>query len=684
MTTRMAAIIPGPGPTIARMSSLRTRLQPVLHWLPLAVILLAGAGLRLDRIGDLPPGLYRDEAWYGLDAAGILNGHPAVYFAANNGREGLFMYLLAAAISVFGQTTLALRLTSALVGIATLGAIYLAGRSFFSHRIGVLAAGVLAGTFWHVALSRVAYRAITLPLFATLGLALAAFALQASGRRRLVLAAGAGVALGLTFYTYTSAPFLAFLLVLAAGVVFVRRPADRSPLLVLGGVMLVMLLPMAVWALRHPDLYLARAGQVSILAPELNKGDLLGALIAGVEKTLGMFTLAGDRIWRHNLSLRPVFEGLTGGAFWIGVAAALWRLLRPPAAPQAGRGVHAFLLVWLAVFLVPTMLAEDAPHFLRGIGALVPACLVAAIGIEAALAYLSRRGLLANPLRALIPVGLPVLAAAGIILLGANATRLDYFGSYVTNPMTGYWLEAQNTALAAQLNADLKSGRTVRLDARLADNNPALRFLVPGLDRVAVVRDDAPGSAVNANATLIVEPNHPVAQLQASLPVARTRVVLGPLAQNDLDTVARRAYVAFVSEAGPGPGAAPRAVFANGAELVDARVRGQPTLDGGIEVSLTWRAARPMSADDVVFTHWIRAGRLIAQVDGSPGQGYLPMPAWRPGESILDVRLLAAPGGWQAGDALWVGMYRRSDLQRVTPLAGAVGADDFVLVLPSP
>ena len=35
-----------------------------------------------------------------------------------------------------------------------------------------MAAGVLAGTFWHVALSRVAYRAITLPLFATLGLAL--------------------------------------------------------------------------------------------------------------------------------------------------------------------------------------------------------------------------------------------------------------------------------------------------------------------------------------------------------------------------------------------------------------------------------------------------------------------------------------------------------------------------------
>lgn len=663
--------------------SLRARLRLVLPWLPLAIIVVAGAGLRLDRIGELPPGLYRDEAWYGLDAVGVLNGHPALYFAANNGREGLFIYLLAAVVSFLGQTTLALRLTSALVGIATLGAIYLAGRAFFSHRIGVLAAGVLAGTFWHVALSRVAYRAITLPLFATLGLALAACALRASGRPRQALAVGAGMLIGLTFYTYTSAPFLAPLVLLAAIVIFLRRPADRRVILVIAGVALAALLPMAIWALRHPDLYLARAGQVSILAPEINRGDLMGALVMGVEKTLGMFTLAGDRIWRHNLSLRPVFEGLIGGAFWIGVAAALWRLFRPPAGPQAGRGAHAFLLLWLGVFLVPTMLAEDAPHFLRGIGALVPACILAAVGIEAALAFLSRRGLLANPLRRWLPVGLPAIVAAMILLLGGNATRLDYFGAYVTHPMTGYWLEAQNTALAAQINSDLGAGRGVRLDARLADNNPALRFLVAGLDRVVIVNEGVPGVASSASSTLIVDPNQPIAQMRASLPIARTRVILGPLAQNDLDTLARRAYVAFVSEAMPSPGGVPRATFANGAALVEAVAHSHSVPERGIEISLTWRAEKPMLADNAVFVHWMRAGQLIAQSDGSPGLGFLPMPAWRPGETLLDVRTLSAPGGWQPGDALRVGLYRRSDLQRVPVQTGGRDADDFV-VLSSP
>ena len=68
-------------------------------WLPLAVILIAGAYLRLYHIGSAPPGLYYDEGAYGLDALRVLgdasHGEFHLYFAANNGREGLFMYLLA-------------------------------------------------------------------------------------------------------------------------------------------------------------------------------------------------------------------------------------------------------------------------------------------------------------------------------------------------------------------------------------------------------------------------------------------------------------------------------------------------------------------------------------------------------------------------------------------------------------
>ena len=69
----------------------------------LVVILAGGAYLRFHQVGMLPLGLYRDEAFYGLDALNILRGKFALFFAANNGREGLFIYLLSLGIALFGR-----------------------------------------------------------------------------------------------------------------------------------------------------------------------------------------------------------------------------------------------------------------------------------------------------------------------------------------------------------------------------------------------------------------------------------------------------------------------------------------------------------------------------------------------------------------------------------------------------
>ncbi|NJM41997.1 MAG: hypothetical protein HC853_15190 [Anaerolineae bacterium] len=65
-------------------------------------------------------------------------------------------------------------------------------------------------------------------------------------------------------------------------------------------------------------------GQVSILSPAINKGDLLGTLLGNIGKAAGMFFVEGDRIWRHNLSLRPMFEGPLALAFLVGVGVCIW------------------------------------------------------------------------------------------------------------------------------------------------------------------------------------------------------------------------------------------------------------------------------------------------------------------------------------------------------------------------
>ena len=163
----------------------------IARWLPLVLIVLIGAALRFYRIGELPPGLYRDEAFYGLDGLRILHGDLSIYFAANNGREGLFMYLLAASIAVLGHTPLALRIVSASIGTLTIVAIYFAGCTMFSHRVGVLSAGILAITFWHLAISRVAFRAILLPFILCVLMALIFAALRTNDLRTPVLISAA-------------------------------------------------------------------------------------------------------------------------------------------------------------------------------------------------------------------------------------------------------------------------------------------------------------------------------------------------------------------------------------------------------------------------------------------------------------------------------------------------------------
>jgi 4-amino-4-deoxy-L-arabinose transferase-like glycosyltransferase len=688
---------------------MRLNRTAVLTALPVVLIVLIGAGLRLWQIGALPPGLYRDEAFYGLDALHVLQGKFALYFAANNGREGLFMYLLAPAIALFGRTPEALRITSAVVGSLTVIAIYFAGRNMFSHRIGVLSAAILAINFWHLAISRVAFRAITLPLALCVLMALLFAALRTNALKpRLIYAALAGVAFGITFYTYTSAQMTLPLFALYAISLFIglrrelfARQSDearhrrRWSIIAFAAGALIVLLPLLLWLTQHYALYFNRAGQVSILNPDINNGDFLGTLLNNIVKSFGMFIAQGDRIWRHNLSLRPAFDGWLIPAFLIGIGVCLWRWVRSWESRLGSEilGVETnvapqFLLLWLGVFLVPTILAEDTPHYLRAIGALPAACIIAAIGLEAVLAWLSRRGIISGLTMFLRRrVSPPAFVAAVLIVLSGISTINDYFNDYVHRPIVAFWLEQQNVALANGVNGFLDPSRAqniVQIDKRLADDNPALQFLVPAMenardagDRYSVrVAQPQPGMEFGR---LIVDPNHDWTAMRNSLPSPTAlRITEGPLAQADKEAQPRRAFITVDYSNGQPPAIA-KHTFERGIGLVDGTVA--PAAGNLYTVTLTWSATQPITEDLAVFVHWVRNGEVVTQSDGSPAQGYLPFPTWRPGDWIVDQYLLAPPGGLQAGDEIHVGIYRREGNQRlrVTDAQGGISGDYVII-----
>jgi len=673
-------------------------------WMERALILfllLVGAGLRLWEVGRTPPGLYHDEAQNGLDALAVLEtGDWPLYFPANNGREPLFIYLITLSVAVLGRSPLAVRLPSFFVGFLTLAATYDLARVLWGRRAGRWALAVLAVTLWHVHLSRIGFRAVLLPLFTALFLAQAVRALRT---RKLRYWVAAGALYGASWYTYMAARFtpVALGVTVLYGLLFHRKQTLRAwrGALVFFMVALLVLAPLGVYTLRHPDVVLARTGQVTILSPEINGGDFWGTLVRHTLRAAGMFFVRGDRIWRHNLAWRPVWEPALGLAFLIGVGVALAGFRR-----NAGA---ALALLWTAVMALPTLLAEDAPHFLRAVGVLPTAVLIPVLGLlwielkvessklkvqsrksKAELRITNRAPILPT-LYSLLPPRLPSTVYC-LLFIASLSTTYDYFVRYAREPLAYHWFEAGPVEMAGEINAFLDEGwdgermlhdaraeRTVYIDRQLWESWTAIPFLVPQ----ARVRFLSVAAAPDATPSLmfVVWPyrNWELDVFSHIPHPAYLRVAEGPQAQGDQDE--QPFTVAMFIYAAPRPDVPePAARFDEGVLLRAALV--QPD-SAGARVCLWWETDVLLSADYTVFVHYLRDGGLIAQRDYQPGYGHLRTTSWAVGDLILDEHFLPGIVPDPARDSLRIGLYR-SDTGTGLPRLDAAGnpAGDWVEV----
>lgn len=606
------------------------------HWLLLGLVFAAGLALRLYGLGTLPPGLYQDEAYNGLDALAVLDGARPIFFTANNGREPFYIYLVAASVAALGRTPLAVRLPAALLGGLTILAAYSLGRALYTARFGLLAAAVTAFTFWPVALSRIGLRAGSLPLVLALALACAALGLRRTPRRLGLIALGGGL-YGFTFYTYLAARFVP--LALLALLVFwysARRqsfPTARQ-LAAFAVPAALVALPLFAAGLWQPEILLGRAGQVSVLNPAIHQGDLAGTLLRNTGAALGMFTWRGDDIARHNLPGRPVFDPLLGAAFLAGVGVLGWQVYRQRRLPAA------LLLAWVGVLLLPTVLAEDTPHFLRAVGVLPAACLVAAAGLD---------WLWAAPGRAArLRQGLVV----GALLAGGLWTTRDYFRRYAPAPDTAYLFQSAAADLAGDLRDFSAEGAAVYADRRYWDQFASVRFLAG--DAAQVVWYDgvpAPATAAPAHTTVLAWPYEPVAPVLAAFPPEWVlRAEPGPLYRGDLEPAPYPLYAVF--DLRPAELPRPLARFESGLSLLACDL----APDGRLE--LLWQAEQAPGRDWQVFAQALEGEVVIAQADGPLGGDLFPNRLWRAGQVVAETRSLSLPaeGDWSA-ITLHVGLY---------------------------
>ena len=630
------------------------------------------AGLRFYRLGEWPPGPYRDEAYNGLDALGVLHGEHALFFPANNGREPAYIYLVAAAVALLGPTTLALRLPAAVVGTLATVPVWLLGREWFGRVAGLLAALLWAVTFWPVHLGRIGLRVSLLAPLLALAFWLGT---RAYRERRAPLWAAAGLVYGLSFYTYLAARFTPLLLGLFAVYLVLNgrrtRLWDGGRVLWFAAGAAFAVTPLALLLLRDPALIFGRAGQVSVLSPEINGGDPAGALLTNIGRSLGLYLWRGDAILRHNALLaydavlksnnpagRPVFDLLMAGPFLVGLGWCVRHWRRPAA---------AFLLLWQLVMLGPTILAEDAPHFLRGAGVLPGAIFFPAIG----LALLWEWGRLPVALRR---------AAVALLLAGSLALTIRDYATYARQPDVAYLWEKAAADLALSARAE-PPGTAVYLDRRFGEGWPSIPFLLGGRDVISF--DPATGlpGAIDGPAAIYAWPYDSLDFLRAIRPPALAQVEPGPLARGDLEAEPYSLYTRYGIT--PGEGGGPVANFDDTYRLVEVAA----ALDGPttVVVELQWAVEQPPSAPlPQVFVHVLGPEGMAAQYDGPIAFGQWPAAAWQPLLRVGERHTLTLPRPYDpARDRIEIGLYRPDGGERL-PLRDAAGqvVDDRLVIQP--
>lgn len=644
--------------------------------LSLIAIVLIAIIFRFAQFNQAPPGLHYDEAIDAKLAQEIRAGATPLYFEEGWGREPLYHYLVAFTLNFTPDPTTALRLTSAMLGLIQLLAAYALFRSLFGVPTALLAAAWLAMLFWTVSTSRAGLRNITLTTLTTL--TAWAFWRATSGQwsavsgqltrsslkwSALILP---GVLLGLTVYTYQPSRVIPLIYLVFMGFLFSRQRAiitrNWRAVSVFLGVTFLVAMPLLIFLLTHPQAETARAFQTEPIRALLG-GNFQPALETAVA-TLKMFTFegAGDPQILYNLTGRPVFIGLSSILFYLGLMVAVWRWKKPE---------YAFMLIWLAITLLPNMLTAPAPFFYRAIAAQTAVALLPALGAVVTIQLFHHAGA-----KTLYRVGtlLGALSAMVAVAQTAITTWHDYFE--VWNQLEGvrFQYSAALTDIAHSIEAAPEQSPVAVSSFFIEDADPIIFEQTLNRRDVAVRWFDARDAIVVAASATSQRLGVP--SFTPLDPGLQTEFAGEPItATPDFKLYALDA-VRFRQQIEAWTCAACPVTFDQAVTLIGLQTS---RVDGTLIVQSAWRVERTSAPKSTaVFMHLIGADGQIAAQDDRLG---VPPHTWQPGDEFVQVHRIplgqVAPGKY----TLRLGLYNRADNARwaATDQSGASLGDAVVV-----
>lgn len=241
-----------------------------LSWAILGFLIILIGFFHLWQLGTLPRGLHNDEASIGYNAYLISTSGkdehgfflPLYFKAFGEYKNPLHVYTTAGLFTLFGVSETTLRLTSVVWFMAFVVILLLLIKDIFGPNPKIMIYSLVAAGFlpWFFPMSRIALEVVTQLTMVTLSLWL----IYRTYTRSPQLSWLAGLALGLSIYSYSTSRLLLSLEFLALVLVYYPRKYWGMHLRVGLGV-IIALLPYFFFSAAHPKALTARFSEVTYL-----------------------------------------------------------------------------------------------------------------------------------------------------------------------------------------------------------------------------------------------------------------------------------------------------------------------------------------------------------------------------------------------------------------------------------
>lgn len=370
---------------------------------PLTIILLLAAVLRLTFLSQVPPSLNWDEVSMGYSAISIMEtgqdewGQTLPIFFRSYGewKSALYIYLIVPFIKVLGNTALAVRLPSALMGILSVYLTYLVGSTLHSKRVGLWASLLMAISPWALMLSRPGFEANVSLTLVLAGIYFFLKENKSTGKWSLIYSS---IFFGLATHTYNSAKLVVPILIIYL-VITTKLYKKFKKLIVPALILLVFATPLALNLFSGRSQ--ARLTQVGVTTDleslsefyELRNNPLLPDLAGKLLVNKASFSLyqvtsnfltylspsfllvSGGAHNQHSMSLHGMLYYAEFAFLIIGFVALL------KVSKKEKKPLHYLPLVILGLGIIPAAVTRDPGHALRSILTLPAWQLIAGLGI---------------------------------------------------------------------------------------------------------------------------------------------------------------------------------------------------------------------------------------------------------------------------------------------------------------